>query len=76
MIVDAFLANDEIDLAKFRITFLAGRVARFYVGVMELANLIASRWRGRAAICSKFWILSLAAGVKVKFSVSKEAHEL
>lgn len=32
MIVDAFLANDEIDLAKFRITFLAGHVARFYIG--------------------------------------------
>ena len=32
MIIDAFLANDELDLAKFRITFLSQKVARFYIG--------------------------------------------
>jgi len=32
VIVDAFLANDEIDLAKFRISFLQGKVSRFYIG--------------------------------------------
>jgi len=32
MIIDAFIANDEIDLAKFRISFLQPVVQKFYVG--------------------------------------------
>ena len=35
MIVDAVVANDEIDLAKFRISYLSGVVSKFYIAESE-----------------------------------------
>jgi hypothetical protein len=35
MIVDAVVANDEIDLAKFRISYLSTSVSKFYIGESE-----------------------------------------
>lgn len=35
MVIDAVIANDEIDLAKFRISYLGSRVEKFYIAESE-----------------------------------------